>query len=358
MGYSSPPEAGQFFLIATDASTRNPRLPVLLRTVRPAGVLFSLGRLRSPEETAALVAAVAKTLAGTSVLGLDAPPAAACRFGRLLPPLPSLSQAAAAGGWKLVRRLGELHAEALRTLGFNVDFGVMLDLAAHPVAQRRVKAMAFSSEPAQVASGGQAFVKGLRRRGVLACAWHFPGEGSASALAGSTVPLVDKTMADLWREDLLPFRHALPYLRLVGMSNAAFKAYDFDVYRPAALSPSVAQGLLRVKLRYTGIVVADLRGLRESSSLGQEAAAAFKAGCDLLVVPERVAEGSLAEFSRALETGKIAAARADSSRRRLRSLHRQLARPSDRFAARDWQRLVRQFEHFRRECPLAEAKLA
>jgi beta-N-acetylhexosaminidase len=83
-------------------------------------------------------------------------------------------------------------------------------------------------------------------------------------------------MAELQARDLEPFTAAVAATPAMQMSDALFAAIDPAI--PAALSPA-AYALLRGKLHYAGIIISgDL-------SVGAAAAAALRAGADMLYVP-------------------------------------------------------------------------
>src|SRR5262249_46992584 len=151
--------------------------------------------------------------------------------------LPS-PRAAARAGSPAVRKLGELVGAGLKLLGFNTNFAPVLDLLT-PISEAILGSRAFSSDGHEVARCAEAFVCGLTSHGVLACGKHFPGLGAARPTARQALPVVDKTMADLWRQDLVPYRELIGKLPLVMLSHCAYKAYDFEVTLPAALSSGV-----------------------------------------------------------------------------------------------------------------------
>jgi len=66
-------------------------------------------------------------------------------------------------------------------------------------------------------------------------------------------------MAQLWRQDLVPYRELIGELPFAMLSHGVYKAYDLDVRRPAAASSGVVEGRLRVKLGYGGLAIADFR---------------------------------------------------------------------------------------------------
>jgi beta-N-acetylhexosaminidase len=256
-----------------------------------------------------------------------------------------------------VQRSGELIGTALKLLGFNLNFAPRLDLA-NPKVRPALYAQTFGAEPKEVARCGKAFIEGLRKHKILACGKHFPGRGTPE-YDENGLPMVGKTMVELWREDLWPFRELLPHLPFIEVSNVSYKAYDFDAPRPAAMSGKVVNDLLRVKLRHRGLAVADLLELLEETShhTGPEEAAAMdtiaftlstKAGCDLQVVKwgERLADYVLREMRKELEAGSLSQGRVAEALGRSRTAKKGLRRPSGKLSVRSFDRLAREFEEF------------
>jgi beta-N-acetylhexosaminidase len=149
---------------------------------------------------------------------------------------------------------------------------------------------------------------------------------------------------------------------MVLLSNAAYKAYDFDPPRPASLSPQVGEGLLRTKLGYRGLALAyDLESeeMRGTLNLGEAAIQALNAGCDLLVLDQ---EDSLDAVRRALKAGlgseKLPAQRVEEALTRVRAARKALAPPCGTVPSRALERLVKRFENFENEFPREELKSA
>ena len=145
----------------------------------------------------------------------------------------------------------------------------------------------FSADPRVVAECGAYFVEGLSRHKILACAKHFPGLGGMPPAPRRGLAISGRSMAELWRSDLVPYRELLPRLPLVLMSAAAHKAYDSDHPRSAVLSTQVVEALLRAKLGYRGVVVAsqlESQPVRGGLDVGRAAVQSLNAGCDMLLV--------------------------------------------------------------------------
>jgi beta-N-acetylhexosaminidase len=157
-------------------------------------------------------------------------------------------------------------------------------------------------------------------------------------------------MAELWREDLVPYRALLPRLPLVVLSTAAYKAFDFDFLQSAGLSPKVVEGLLRVKLGYRGVAIAcglETEAVRGTLTLEEAAVQALRAQCDMLLLEEtEAAERVQAALSAARESGKLPIPRVEQALERIRLAKKGLKPPTGKLSRRSLDRLVREFADF------------
>jgi len=339
---------GQLLVVKLEESRWTGSFERLLYRHRPGGAF--LRSLRSAESTAELLVKISRTLKAPPLLWLEEEGGKDGPLGAFLPPLPSLGTGAERGPCA-VTRLGELIGSAMKLLGFNTNCAPTLDLDSP--REQNLTARTFGSDPREVARCGDAFIHGLRRSKVLACGKHFPGLGSLQAGPAARLPVVGKPMAQLWQEDLLPYRELLPQLPLVMVSHAAYKAYDFDVPHSAAHSTNILEGLLRVKLRYEGLAVADVaraEDAQEALDLGEKAVRCVKAGCDLLLVDggEKSVELALATLRKAIDSGRLSAERVEQSLKRIRLLRKSLTPPGGKVAQTALDQLARQFEDFSR----------
>jgi beta-N-acetylhexosaminidase len=331
----------------------------ILRTIEPGGVLFYPDALRSPGQTAELLHKIARTLSSPPFLAIAEEGGSVDPLKALLPPLPA-PRILARRGPAAVMRSGELIGAALKLLGLNLNFAPRLDLS-NPHLEPALDTQTFGPEAKHVTKCGKAFIEGLRQHQVLACGKHFPGRGLPEYDENGS-PVVGKTMAELWREDLLPFRELLSCLPCVKVSNVSYKAYDFDVEQPAAmLSSKVVHDWLRVQLGYRRLAVADLFELLGELCHHAEPERAYgldliaftlstKAGCDLQIVKWGEWLGLAERVSRVmgkeLDTGSLSQRRVAEALGRVRAAKKGLKRPSGKVSARSFDRLAREFEEF------------
>jgi beta-N-acetylhexosaminidase len=226
-------------------------------------------------------------------------------------------------------RHAALTAQTLAHLGLNLNLAPVVDLDAHPDNPIiKGKGRTFSADPEAVARHAAEFVQAHRAHGVLACAKHFPGHGSAT---GDThLGLVDVTAT--WHE-----RELIPFQRLIaaGLCDAVMSAHVFnarlDPDHPATLSRAVLTGLLREKLGFQGVIMSDDMEMKAISShygLEKSLPAAVAAGVDLLCFGNNlaydpdIAAKAIDILSRAVTAGRIPASRIDESCQRVLALKR------------------------------------
>jgi len=222
-------------------------------------------------------------------------------------------------------------ARTLAGLGINLNLAPVVDLDAHPDNPIiRGKGRAFSSDPEAVARHAAEFVRAHRAHGVLTCAKHFPGHGSAT---GDThLGLVDVTRT--WQE-----RELIPFQRLItgGLADVIMTAHVFnarlDPAVPATLSAPVLTGLLRGRLGFEGVICTDdmeMKAIAAHYGLETAVPAAVEAGADLLCFGNNLGydpaiAGKAADIlARAVQSGRISEERIEVSYQRILALKRKI----------------------------------
>jgi beta-N-acetylhexosaminidase len=202
-------------------------------------------------------------------------------------------------------------AEALRSIGVNVNLAPVADLAGPGGA---MASRAFAGGASAVAESTRASVAGLRAARVAATAKHFPGLGGATVNTDDASATVDLPRATLEDRDLRPFRAAVAErVPLVMLSHALYPALDAE--RIASQSRSIVIGLLRRELGYDGVVVTDsleAQAVVDRSGIATAAERSIEAGADLILMTGSASWNEV--FPRLLERAR----ESPSFRRRVR----------------------------------------
>lgn len=152
-------------------------------------------------------------------------------------------------------RFAEITAAELASVGINMDLAPVLDVAPEGFDSIMI-ARAFGSDPDQVGRLGETVIEGLQSRGIMAVAKHFPGIGRTRLDSHLDLPVLDADLPSFESYDIIPFRAAIEK-QVAGVMLSHILYSRLDPEWPASLSPRIARGLLRKRLRFKGIVITD-----------------------------------------------------------------------------------------------------
>ena len=108
----------------------------------------------------------------------------------------------------LAREVGRIMAEEMRTIGINVDFAPDADVFSNPY-NPVIGNRSFSEDSQVVARMSAALAAGMESNGVVATYKHFPGHGDTATDSHLSLPIINRTRAELDACDLIPFKYAI-----------------------------------------------------------------------------------------------------------------------------------------------------
>ena len=229
---------------------------------------------------------------------------------------------------------GALLAEECAAFGFNMDFAPSLDIWSNP-DNTVIGDRAFGNDWEWTAFFGMSAVESMEEQGgVIPVVKHFTGHGDTLVDSHVALPVVDKSLEELWQSELVPFNMTLnqedyfgaqagPSAPAVMVAHILLSQVDPDY--PASLSHRVVTGLLREEMGFDGVVCTDdltMGAVSNTYGMGEAAVLAVEAGCDLLLVCHgadnlTAARDALLE---AADSGRLSPERLDESVKRILSL--------------------------------------
>lgn len=181
------------------------------------------------------------------------------------------------GAYETARLIGR----DLRELGINVDCAPVLDVPVEGSIDTILGDRTFSSEPQLNGILGKSVCDGLLAEGVLPVVKHMPGHGRAVVDSHLELPEVTTDLETLKKTDFLPFKYLAdaPW----GMTaHVLYSAIDAD--KPASLSDTIIQDIIRDEIGFKGFLVCDDLSMKAlSGSMVDLTSEVLSVGCDAVL---------------------------------------------------------------------------
>lgn len=253
------------------------------------GVILFSRNYESPRQLAELTGAIHALREPRLLIGVDQeggrvqrfrvgftrlPPAG--QYGRLYARDPTRARS-------VCESIGWLMAAELRSVGVDFSFAPVLDL------DRGISCVigdrGLGAGPKVVFDLASAWVDGVRRAGMAAVGKHFPGHGGVAADSHAELPTDPRDLADLVREDLVPFERLIRRgLEAVMPAHVLYPRLDAQ---PAGFSSVWLRDILRGRLGFQGVIFSDdleMAAAAVGGSYAERARTAAGAGCDMLLI--------------------------------------------------------------------------
>jgi beta-N-acetylhexosaminidase len=178
---------------------------------------------------------------------------------------------------------GWLMATELLAVGVDFSFAPVLDVDCG--VSTIIGNRSFSQNAEKVTQLASEFRRGMTRAGMAATGKHFPGHGAVALDSHLTLPIDERDLDTIRKNDLQPFRQLIAE-GLEGIMPAHVLYSQIDA-QPAGFSKFWIQTILREELGFDGVVFSDDLSMEGAASVGdfsQRANVALQAGCDMVLV--------------------------------------------------------------------------
>ncbi len=196
--------------------------------------------------------------------------------------------------------IGAIARESI-DIGINMPLIPVLDVNQNP-DNPIICTRAFSDNPEDVAWFGPFHIKELEKSGILSCAKHFPGHGDTSIDSHISLPVITKSLEDLFKIDLMPFIESIKVgISCIMVGHLSVPPIDS---KPATLSIKVITDLLRKRLGFDGLILTDALNMKALKGFENVSTECIKAGADILLLPVDIEQTAKAILS-AVESKEI-----------------------------------------------------
>ncbi|OBW41568.1 putative lipoprotein YbbD precursor [Chryseobacterium sp. MOF25P] len=215
----------------------------------------------------------------------------------------------------LIYKMAAKIAEDCKRMGINWDFAPVVDVNTNP-NNPIIGNRSFGSEVSNVTQSALSYANGLQDHNILAAIKHFPGHGDTSTDSHLDLPVVSHNLERLNKIELAPFK-ALMNKGIGGVMVAHLYVPSLESGKgiPASVSKKIITDLLKDKWGYKGLIITDalnMGAVANKYKPGELDALAFKAGNDIMLFSQGVAEGKKL-IQKAIDKGEISQSRVEES---------------------------------------------
>ena len=292
-------QIGQFLFIGLPGTELDAETRALIKEIQPGGIIIFGRNVAAPEQLRSLLDGVRELVAVPPLFGIDQEGGLVDRLRRIMTPMPSARIIRQHGDLAAARSLGRITGQALRMLGFNINFAPVMSIMTEDrdLLSNGLYSRSFGRSPGEVLGYTTVYLRGLQGTGCLGCLKHFPGIGAGEVDSHEEMPIVHLSHDDLVAQDLAAyielFQRRDDRIRCVMVSHGGFPNIDIreettgGLLEPASLNYNIVTKLLREELGYKHLVVTDdleMGAIARHCEIEDAAVRAALAGEDMLLI--------------------------------------------------------------------------
>lgn len=308
-------QVGQRLVIGLPGTTVDSEFRRLVETYKIANVVLFARNVESKEQLSALTKDIQEIVTEETgypaFITIDQEGGTVVRLSDDCTNVPGPMALASTGDPEQARLAAEITGRELRALGVNFNLAPSMDINSNP-DNPVIGVRSFGDTPEIVSEYSIPTFQELLAQEVMTVGKHFPGHGDTAEDTHLHLPIVDKSMEELEKMELLPFKNAIAAgLPAIMSSHIRFPAIEPEPL-PATMSRKVLTDLLRGTMGFQGLVLTDCL---EMDAIGTHfgtvkgAVAAAAAGADLVLISHTysLGEETAIQMKKAVESGEMSA---------------------------------------------------
>lgn len=294
-------QLGQLLLVGVPGMELDEATIALFRSVQPGGFILFGRNISSATQLRKLIDQLRNLSEIEPIITIDQEGGRVSRLRLIGNEPPNAQQLRDKGDLELVRRHGEITGRLLRLFGFNLDLCPVLDLSFDDEADNSLRGRCYGRTVGEVTRLAGAFNDALRKEGIASCGKHFPGYSAAGVDAHHDLPRIDRSLAELEKEELAVFRQFAARVDSMMICHGWYPTFEKEKL-PASFSQRVIGKLLREEMQFEGLIMTDdldMGAIYNEYGLEETIHRALAAGNDLAMICHRI--DAIGEARRALQ---------------------------------------------------------
>lgn len=231
------------------------------------------------------------------------------------------------GDIKYAYENGKEIGKTLKAYKINMNFAPVLDIYSNS-KNTVIGDRAFGNNEKIVETMGIATMQGLKDEDVIPVIKHFPGHGDTEVDSHIGLPVVEKSIDQLYDFELVPFKKAIESgAEAVMVSHILMK--QIDDKNPATLSYNLITEILRNDMEFSNVIITDdmcMKAITNRLSVEEASIKSIKAGSDIILIGSDIGKTKsvIEKIKLAVERNEISEKRIDESVYRILKLKQKL----------------------------------
>lgn len=203
----------------------------------------------------------------------------------------------------------------LKQLGINFNLAPVLDIN-NNIENPVIGVRSYGQTAQEVCDYAGEAVKGYMDAGIMCVGKHFPGHGDTDTDSHLELPVIKKSIEEMWDMELVPFAKAIEEgLPAMTIAHVVFEKEDS---LPATMSKKLVSGLLRKQMHFDGLIISDcmeMNAISRHYGIEEGTVKAINAGIDLIFIShfhDKV-KSTAARIREAVKSGEISEQRIDEA---------------------------------------------
>ncbi|WP_042142230.1 beta-N-acetylhexosaminidase [Paucisalibacillus sp. EB02] len=313
---------GQMIIAGIEGTTPTPETINLIEDYKVGGIIFFSDNLTSYSQSRNFINGIKQINATNKIPLFLSVDQEGGRVRRLpgLEELPTNKEIGLRNDPELSYQIGTILAKELQAFGMNMNYSPVMDVNSNP-KNPVIGDRAFGDESELVSKLGIQTMKGMEDENIIPVVKHFPGHGDTSVDSHLELPRIDKSLAQLYDLELIPFIDSIHEgADVVMVAHILFQQLDEEY--PSSMSKPIITGLLRDELGFEGVIVTDdmmMDAIENHYEIGEAAVQSVKAGNDIILISEHYEDivRSFEAIKAAVQDGEISEERIDESVERI-----------------------------------------
>lgn len=310
-------EIGQLLMCGFDGLEPTPGIIDLIENHNLGSIILFSRNIATPEQVQKLTHSLQQIARNAGhkrplFIAVDQENGVVRRLGHSGTYLPGNMGLGALGSSTAARNVAMATSKELLTLGMNWNLAPVLDVNNNPL-NPVIGVRSYGQDPELVARMGLAQVEGYQRGNVATSIKHFPGHGDTATDSHLGVPVINKTLEELDKTELVPFKKAIEAGGIACPTSvmvAHMLLPYFNKELVSSLSPEIVRDLLRRRLGYKGVIITDcleMDAVKETIGTPKGALMALQAGNDMAMISHTLAfqKDAFKVLYSALEQGQL-----------------------------------------------------